>query len=140
MQKFTDSTGRVRTVAITVATLRRLKAAGIDLCDLQGGEPPLIMQLAEDATQVAAALAVILEVEQASLDACLDAASFAAAYEAFWKELADFFRPWRTATAVMIQDMTTAERIAATPPQGPAEASGSASGGSPASAGATPPA
>jgi len=100
MATFTDTAGQRWDVAITIATAMKLKSRlDIDLLALDQGEPPLMTRLALDDLLLAQVLAVILEdqfVEQCNSEAELlkrfDGETLAAASDAFWESLTDFFQ------------------------------------------------
>jgi len=139
MKTFKDSAGRNWTITINVDTVKRLIAGiNVNLCELNEGDPPLILALERDASrlfdvvfEVIRPQAETLGVTAQQLAAGIDGPSLAEMATAFWGELADFFRPLRPATAKMIQDVTAIQ-------QPPTDESGPSSGGSPGSSGSTP--
>jgi hypothetical protein len=140
MHSFTDTAGRTWSLRLTIAAVRGVRErAALDLCDLEGGELPLALRLERDPGLLLSALAALLEgqlqergVSQADLEGSLDGSAYAAAAQAFWGELSDFFRPWRPETAAMIESLQPEKR-----PASP-ENSGDGSGNSPASSASTP--
>ena len=100
MHHFTDSAGRAWNVHLTVGAIRAVKAATQeDLCAALDGTPPLYQRLASDMVLFADVLAAVLgpqmtaaKVTAADLDALLEGKTLAAASDAFFEELADFFQ------------------------------------------------
>lgn len=100
MHAFTDTTGRIWELSLTIGAAKRVKGLlNVDLLDLSGGNPPLITRLHTDAM-------LLVDVIYAVLKPAADAAGITDeqfgeslggdaawnAYLAFTAELADFFR------------------------------------------------
>jgi len=107
MRTFTDSAGRAWTISITVGAVQRVQAgcaANLSMLDrpCAPGQPPLLEALQRDALVFAAALWHLVADQAGKLGLTreqfiesLDANCLPGALEAFWAELADFFRAWR---------------------------------------------
>lgn len=97
MHSFTDRTGRAWNLEITVAALKRVRdLAKVDLCQIgEGVEAKL-----DDLALLGEVLFALVEPQAKPVGvalegflAALDGAAMGAAVEAFWGELACFFRP-----------------------------------------------
>jgi hypothetical protein len=156
MKTFTDSAGRVWTLQVTVSSIKRVKSlAGVNLCDLNDGEPPLIARLESDLILL---FDVIFSLVKPQADAAgvtdeqfaqaMGAPAAGQAVQAFWEELVDFFQSARPLVAELIlagrelREARTAalaalkaERLAALAGE---NRSGSLPGSSPASSESTP--
>ncbi len=138
MKTFTDGMNRSWTLTLNVAAVRRIKATvGIDLCDLHSGEKPLVLRLANDLALLFDVLAELARSQwEASgltpeqFEAAFDGAGVQSAADAFWGELADFFRRWKPALAQMIEEIVQTQPAAVE--------SGASSGTAPASSESTP--
>jgi hypothetical protein len=101
MHSFKDATGREWPLRITIGAAERLKESELkaDLLALEVGDPPLSTRLSLDHPFRFHAIFILLELEaqrlavddQAFCEA-LDPPAIAAATNAFWEELLDFFR------------------------------------------------
>ena len=138
MKTFTDGMNRSWTLTLNVAAVRRVKATvGIDLCDLHSGEKPLVLRLANDLALLFDLIAELTrsQWEAAGLtpeqfEAAFDGVGVQSAADAFWGELADFFRRWKPALSQLIEEIVLAKPAAAE--------SGEPSGTAPASSASTP--
>ena len=138
MKTFTDGMNRSWTLSLNVAAIRRIKATlEIDLCDLHSGEKPLVLRLANDLALLFDLIAELTrsQWEAAGLtreqfEAAFDGAGVQSAAEAFWGELADFFRRWKPALSQLIEELVQAQPAVAE--------SGEPSGTVPASSASTP--
>ena len=100
MKTFADTTGHSWQVAITLDAVRRVRdLLGVDLMDLTTGEPPLLTRLGTDIVLLCDVIFVVVKpqadaagVTDAQFGAALGGDTIAEAAEAFWGELADFFR------------------------------------------------
>lgn len=156
MQTFTDTQGRTWTIAVTVDTIRRVRAlTGTDLMAVLGGE--LIERLSADPVLLADVLYAVVKpeadargVDDADFGRALAGDSVAAATTALLEGLVAFFpspraRLLRQALAKLDAWQTAAlsaaeERLAAAEvPLNQLAAAGTSSGASLASAGSTPP-
>lgn len=103
MKAFKDNTGREWTLSITVSAIKRVRdAAGLNICELTEGSPPLVSRLSTDIPLVATVIFAILKpqavaagISDEQFADALGGDAMQAAYEAFWAELADFFRSLR---------------------------------------------
>jgi hypothetical protein len=103
MKTFTDRTGRTWTIEITVSALKRVRdLAKVDLCQIgeaEAGQKPVESRLDDLAFLGEVLFAVVkpqADAQQVTLDAflcALDGDAMGVAAEAFWSELACFFRP-----------------------------------------------
>ncbi|HUS46159.1 MAG TPA: hypothetical protein VM219_09050 [Phycisphaerae bacterium] len=108
MKTFLDSAGRTWTIAITVDAVRRVR----DLVDVNlariieprkaGGEVPLMTDLEDDLLLLVDVIYALVKpqadeagVSDEEFGRALGGEAIAAAHEAFWRELADFFRSLR---------------------------------------------
>lgn len=101
MHSFKDALDREWKLRITIGAAERLKQSALkaDLLALEKGDPPLSTRLAIDHPFRFHVLFILLELEAQRMNVdenafCegLDPAAIAAASEAFWEELLDFFR------------------------------------------------
>jgi len=138
MKTFTDGMNRSWTLTLNVAAIRRIKATvDIDLCDLHSGDRPLVLRLANDLPLLFDVLAELTHSQweasgltREQFEAAFDGAGVQSAADAFWGELADFFRRWKPALAQMIEEIVLTKPAAAE--------SGASSGTAPASSESTP--
>jgi hypothetical protein len=126
------------TLTLNVAAIRRIKATlAIDLCDLHSGDKPLVLRLANDLSLLFDVIAELTrsQWEAAGLtreqfEAAFDGAGVQSVADAFWGELADFFRRWKPALAQMIEEIVLAQPAA--------QESGASSGTAPESSASIP--
>lgn len=93
--------------------MRRVRQAlNITLSDVREGNPPLLLRLDLDLTLLGAVVfelvrkqAEDLGVTQEQFEASLDGNATARMAEAFWGELADFFRPFKPLHADLINGL-----------------------------------
>lgn len=135
MRTFADNMGRTWSLALTVAALSRVKgsAVAVNLCDLHEGDPPLVIRLERDLSLLADVTFEMVreQAEKSGLTrdqymASLDGPACGRMAEAFWAELADFFRPCRPQACRMIEELTA--RAPAVPPASDAKDAGGGSG------------
>lgn len=113
MRTFKDSAGRSWTISITVDAIKRVMGSvGVNLSELHGGDPPLIVRLEADAVllfdviyQLIAPQASAVGVTPEQFAVSIDTQSVGPAATAFWEELADFFQSLRPAIRQMIDDI-----------------------------------
>ena len=104
MKTFTDSTGRVWTLTVTVDAVRRVRdLVGVNLARIveprePGGPVPLMTDLEDDLLLLVDVLFALVKpqadaegVSDQEFGRALGGEALAAAHEAFWRELADFF-------------------------------------------------
>lgn len=160
MQTFTDSEGRGWKLTITIDTVRRVQSlAGVNLVNIaeaDEGQQPLMTRLELDLVLLVDVIWAIVEPQASAagitseqFGQALGGEAIASAHDAFWRELADFFRQLRRgdqARAIerqidLVQAGATAaeQRIDAIDIDGLVEqALGSSSGAPPASSASTP--
>ena len=100
MKSFTDAAGRTWTLALNLGTALGVKAKlGVDLLQPEAGEPPLLTRLGTEELLLGEVLCALLEgqfeaqrVTAADVRAAFDGRTLQAAQQAFYEELADFFR------------------------------------------------
>jgi len=100
MRSFTDSTGRTWTVSLTVDAVKRVRALlGIDLLQLESGDPPLLTRLGTDVVLVCDVIYAIVKpqadaagISDEEFGRSLGGDAILAAQKAFYEELVDFFR------------------------------------------------
>lgn len=123
MRTFTDNAGRSWTVAITIGSAKRVRdLAGVDLLDLQAGDPPLLARLGFDIALVCDVVYAVVqpqaeerEVSDREFGEALGGGAALAAQMALCEDLADFFRGLgRTdqATALEAQGRTVRAAVA----------------------------
>lgn len=108
MHAFSDSNGRTWNLIVTVDAVRRVRdLVGVNLARLieprkAGGEVPLMTDLEDDIMLLVDVIYAIIKpqadvagVSDEEFGQALGGEAIAAAHEAFWKELADFFRSLR---------------------------------------------
>lgn len=108
MKTFQDSAGRIWNITITVDGVRRVKdLLGVNLARIiepreKGGEVPLMTDLEDDIMLLVDVIYALVKpqadaagVSDEAFGAALGGEAIAAAHEAFWRELADFFRSLR---------------------------------------------
>jgi hypothetical protein len=109
MRSFKDNAGRTWDLAVNVATIKRIKGRiGVDLTALADGEPPLVQRLTGDMIlQVDCIWAAIepqargAKITDEQWAESMGGEPMAAAIEAFWQEVVDFFRPSRPGLAAL---------------------------------------
>ncbi len=142
MRKFKDSAGRTWEIVINVGAIKRVLAVTKhNLCNLHDhgdGQLPLVLRLEQDVTILFDVLWELVKDQAAKLGVsfdqfceAFDAGSLGDTAEAFWGELADFFRRWRPSVSRMIQEVRNPAPVSE-PVENSPEASGSTSGTSPA--------
>jgi len=100
MQAFTDNKERTWEVAITIGSVKRIKAlTGVDLFALDEGDPPLFTRLGVDAVLLCDVVCAIIRPQLQQADISDEAFAEGLAGDAatrmcaaFWKDLATFFR------------------------------------------------
>lgn len=102
-------------LCITIDAVRRVRGiTGLELTDLQGGQPPLVLRLQDEMTtflDVAWALvekqAQEKKVSRLMFEAGIttEHGAMEALEKAFWEEYADFFRPCRPSAARIIENL-----------------------------------
>ena len=100
MHSFTDAEGRSWSIAMTFDSLTRVRSVcQVDLTRLSEGDPPLLARLDEDLMLLGELIWILIEPEAArknisgdDLARAMTAEALAAAREAFWGELLDFFQ------------------------------------------------
>ena len=112
MKTFNDTAGRTWSVALNLGTALAVKdALGVDLLQPEQGDPPLLTRLGTDEMLLGEVLCCMLagqfeanHVTDDELRRSFDGATLLAAQNAFYQELADFFRSrGRTDRARMIE-------------------------------------
>jgi len=99
MKTFTDNAGRTWTVAMTLDAAKRVKdLLGVNLLDIEGGEPPLISRLGTDEILLCDVIFALIQpqaeaqgVSDREWAAALGGEAILAAQEAFYEELIAFF-------------------------------------------------
>jgi hypothetical protein len=98
MQEFLDSKNRRWRLELTLGAAMRVKAAlGVDLLAPEAGDPPLLQRLALDESLLAETIVSVLgdqlgQVSPEEVYGAFDGKALLAAHDAFYQELADFFR------------------------------------------------
>jgi len=100
MRTFTDSAGRTWTVSLTLDSVKRVRdLLGVNLLELDQGEPPLLTRLGTDVILLCDVIFAILKpqadaagVSDAEFGAALGGEVIMAAQKAFYEELVGFFR------------------------------------------------
>ena len=100
MKTFTDAAGRTWTLALNLGTALSVKEKlGIDLLQLEAGDPPLLTRLGTEELLLGEVLCALLEgqleahkVGPQDVRAAFDGRTLLAAQQAFYEELIDFFR------------------------------------------------
>ncbi len=152
MKRFTDNAGRDWQLAVTLGSVRRVRdALDIDLLSPESGDPPVMTRLATDEMLLGGVIAELLAPQLEArgttpeqLADSFDGATMAAAAEAFFTELADFFQSrGRLDRATAIRKQTAVLGLAVTAATARIEAIdiettlGALSGASPASSEST---
>ena len=101
MKTFTDSAGHTWTLSITIDAIKRVQGLlpGVVLADLMAGDPPLLTRLESDIVLLCDVIYALIKpqadtagVTDVDFGAALGGEAITAAHDAFWSELADFFR------------------------------------------------
>jgi hypothetical protein len=99
MRTFKDSAANEWKLHLSVGAIKRIRAAGVDLCAMLDGTPPLMVRLQDDASLLADVVWAWIEpqtkdsaVTRDKFDLALDSACIGALHKAFWEELSDFFQ------------------------------------------------
>ena len=100
MKTFTDSAGRTWTVSLTLDSVKRVRdLLGVNLLELEQGEPPLLTRLGTDVILLCDVIFAILKpqadaagVSDSEFGAALGGEVIMAAQKAFYEELVGFFR------------------------------------------------
>ncbi len=112
MHSFKDNAGRTWDLAITVGTVKRIQGRlDVDLTALADGEPPLIRRLMGELILQIDAIWVAIEPQAKAAGVSdeqwvesMGGEAMAAALDAFWADLRDFFRPSRPGLAGLAQN------------------------------------
>jgi len=100
MKTFTDSQGREWTIALNLGTAMMIKdRLGLDLLQPELGDPPLLTRIGTDEMLLGEVLCAFLsdqfvkyDLDETGVKMAFDGETLLAAQEAFYGELADFFR------------------------------------------------
>jgi hypothetical protein len=157
MKTFADSAGRTWTVSLTLDSVKRVRdLLGVNLLELDQGEPPLLTRIGTDVILLCDMIFAILKpqadaagVSDAEFGAALGGEVIMAAQKAFYEELVGFFRQLgrgdlaRAVEAqqrmILLAVAAVERRIEGVDVEGEIEKTlGSWSGSSPASSGSTP--
>jgi len=100
MKTFTDSAGRTWTVSLTLDSAKRVRdLMGVNLLELEQGEPPLLTRLGTDVILLCDCVFALVKpqadsagVTDAEFGAALGGDVILAAQKAFYEELVSFFR------------------------------------------------
>jgi len=157
MKTFADSAGRTWTVSLTLDSVKRVRdLLGVNLLELDQGEPPLLPRIGTDVILLCDMIFAILKpqadaagVSDAEFGAALGGEVIMAAQKAFYEELVGFFRQLgrgdlaRAVEAqqrmILLAVAAVERRIEGVDVEGEIEKTlGSWSGSSPASSGSTP--
>jgi len=124
MKTFSDAGGRIWTISLTLGTAQAVKKQiGVDLLQPEAGDPPLLTRLGTDELLLGEVIAALLmgqfeanRSNESDLMASFDGATLAAAQEAFYQELIDFFqnrgRPDRARAVAKQRDLIKAAVLA----------------------------
>lgn len=118
MHAFVDTKGRTWNIPLTIDAVKRVKSllqGTVDLLNPAVGDPPLLTRLDTDIELLVNVIWAIVEpqakalqVGDAEFGECLGGAAIAAAHDAFFEELADFFRLLRRPDVALAIDKQTA--------------------------------
>lgn len=108
MKTFCDSQGRTWSLAITIDAIKRVQGlCGVNLARLLEGDPPLLTRLETDLELLCNVVYALVKphadelgVSDSQFGAALGGEAIIAAHDAFWSELADFFRSLRRSELV----------------------------------------
>jgi hypothetical protein len=100
MKSFTDNKSRVWSIDMTIGSVKRVKSAlGVDLLELEAGDPPLLTRLGTDTILVCDIVRSLLEpqlktanITADEFDSALGGAVIASLFDAFYEALSDFFQ------------------------------------------------
>ncbi|HNQ22490.1 MAG TPA: hypothetical protein PKK06_05290 [Phycisphaerae bacterium] len=100
MKTFTDTAGRTWTLALTIDAAKRVKGLlGVNLLELDAGDPPLLTRLGTDVILLCDVIFALVKpqadavgVSDEQFAAALGGDAVFAAQTAFYEELMDFFR------------------------------------------------
>jgi hypothetical protein len=100
MKTFTDNAGRVWTLSLTLEAAKRVKSLlGVNLLELDRGDPPLLTRLGTDVILLCDVIFALVKpqadqqkVTDEQFGAALGGEAVLAAQTAFYEELVDFFR------------------------------------------------
>ncbi len=103
MKEFADRTGQRWQLSLTIGAAMRLRdRLKIDILQIDQGDPPLLSRLGTDEILLGQVIACLLEpqfaarnVDESAVYEMFDGEAMTAAADAFWGELADFFRSRR---------------------------------------------
>jgi len=121
MRTFADSKGREWHIDLTVGEIKRIRSRlGVDLLCLLEGDPPLVNRLRDDLELILNLVYAAIEpqAEAAGVDdiefgQSLDGPTAAAAIEAMWGAVLDFFRPLRLEVAAAAERVMILRQLAA---------------------------
>jgi len=100
MKTFTDNAGRSWTISLTIDAAKRVKGLlGVNLLELEQGDPPLLTRLGTDVILLCDVIFALVKpqadaasVTDEQFGASLGGEAILAAHTAFYEELVDFFR------------------------------------------------
>lgn len=100
MHCFKDMEGRDWELGLTIGSIKRVRGVlGIDLLNLQDGDPPLLTMLALDVELLVNVIFVLVRPQAAEIDVsdeqfgeALGGEAILAAHDAFYAEMEDFYR------------------------------------------------
>lgn len=103
MKTFCDSQGRTWSLSITIDAIKRVQGlTGENLARLLDGNPPLLSRLESDIELLCNCVYALVkpsadqqQITDQQFGAALGGEAITAAHDAFWEELADFFRSLR---------------------------------------------
>lgn len=108
MKTFCDSQGRTWALSITIDAIKRVQGlCNVNLAKLMDGEPPLLTRLEADIELLCNVIYALVkpaadlqQITDEQFGAALGGEAIIAAHDAFWSELADFFRSLRRSELV----------------------------------------
>ena len=100
MKTFTDNAGRSWTISLTIDAAKRVKSLlGVNLLELEQGDPPLLTRLGTDVILLCDVIFALVKpqadaaaVTDEQFGASLGGEAILSAHTAFYEELVDFFR------------------------------------------------
>jgi len=103
MRTFNDKDGRVFNLSVDIASVKRVRSLiGVDLLKVNEGDPPLVMRLGTDPILLVDTIYALIKPEldaqgisDEQFGANLGGDGYSNAEQAFWDDLADFFRGLR---------------------------------------------